>query len=138
MTLAVCIILVLLVDNDAYAAAAQLKIRVIWAHNFSNHVDSSLTKLIKSLGELKYTGYELKTQTTLALKSNDTQKIKLQNGALLKLTLLEYDNDTVRLEIEIPDLKFKTKVSIAKNATLAIGGPPYENGVLIIALSQKS
>jgi hypothetical protein len=114
-----------------------LDVKIIHAHNKSTQVDPRIAAIVKDLGALKFTGYDLKDQETFPLEPKSIGRMKLPSGAWLTLTPLELSHDKLRLELEIKDLKFKTVVTINKGATLAIGGPPYDRGALILAVTRR-
>ncbi len=120
------------------AAPVVLDVKVIHAHNKSAVVDPRIAGIVKDLGALKYTGYELKDQATFNLEPKAVGRMRLPSGAWLTLTPLDVSDDKLRLELEVKELKFKTVVSIAKGATLAIGGPAYDQGALILAVTRKT
>jgi hypothetical protein len=122
------------------AVSAELKIRVIYAHSKTKVHDPKLADLEGSLKSLAYTAYELKAENT-ALKvtvGGEAQTYVTPFGRHLVISGLAHkkkgDVDQMSIQLEIPELKFKTKAWISEGATLVIGGPKYEDGVLLFAV----
>lgn len=141
MRWALTALLVLLVSAPGLVSAAlpvTLDVKIIHAHNRSKEIDPRIAGIVKDLGALKFTGYDLKDQATFTLEPKWVGRMRLPSGPTLTLTPLDLSDDKLRLELEIKDLKFKTVVTIAKGATLAIGGPPYDQGALILAITRRA
>jgi hypothetical protein len=120
------------------AGPVPVEVKVVHAHNRSTVVDPRVAALVKDLRpQLKFTGFDLKDSATFSLERNSVGRMKLPSGAWLTLTPLDFGDDKLRLELEVKELKFKTTVSLARGATLAIGGPPYDGGALILAISRR-
>jgi hypothetical protein len=134
-------VLALLLAAPLVASAATpvtLDVKIIHAHNKSTQIDPRIAAIVKDLGALKFTGYDLKDQATFTLEPKSVGRMRLPSGAWLTLTPLDFSDDKLRLELEIKDLRFKTVVTINKGATLAIGGPPYDQGALILAVTRRA
>ncbi len=120
------------------APPVPVEVKVIHAHNRSTVVDPRVAALVKDLrAQLKFTGYDLRDSATFSLERKSVGRMKLPSGAYLTLTPLDFVDDKLRLELEVKDLKFKTTVTLARGATLAIGGPPYDGGALILAITRR-
>jgi hypothetical protein len=124
--------------SNAIAATIPLDIKIIYAHNEAIRVDSKIKNLVKDFGKIKFSAFDLKNETTLNCELTKEQFIQLPNNEKLRITAQEITSDNkLRLEIFIEALKFKTVVSIDPLATVAVGGPLYESGVLILAISRE-
>lgn len=119
------------------APVLPLDIKIIYAHNDNREVDPRIATLVKDFGALKFTGYQLKDQTTVRLELEQAGRLRLPSGSWMTLTAFEVSDEKARLELEVKELKFKTTVTLIKGATLAVGGPPYENGALILAVARR-
>lgn len=121
------------------AAPVPLAVRVVYAHNKTNGIDPKLKKLVRELKSLKFTAYELKDAQVLQLELGIAGTIELPSKDTLTIRPRELaDGDKLRVDLEIEKIKLKTTSSIAKDGTLAIGGPPYEDGALIIAITREA
>ena len=119
-------------------SAVVVDVKIIRAHNQSRDIDARIAGLVKEFGALKFTGYELVDQAHLTLETANVGRMRLPSGAWLTLNPLGMTDDKLHLELEVKELKFKTTVSIAPGATLAIGGPPYDGGALILAVTRRA
>jgi hypothetical protein len=119
-------------------SSVPVEVRIIYAHNQDKVVDPRIAAMVKTLPPLHFTGYQLKDQTTFNLGPGSSGKMRLPNRAWLTLAALDLHDDQLRLGLEIKELKFKTTVSVGRGATIAIGGPAYEAGTLIIAVTHKA
>ena len=124
----------------AKAISADLRIRVIYAHSKTKVHDPKLADLEGSLKSLAYTAYELKAENT-ALKvtvGGEAQTYVTPFGRHLVISGQAHKKkgsvDQLSIQLEIPELKFKTKAWISEGATLVIGGPKFEDGVLLFAV----
>jgi hypothetical protein len=117
---------------------AALDVRVVWAHNQTHDIDPRIAVLVKNLGLSQFTGYQLEDEAAIALAPAKAEQLRLPSGDWLTVTLLGQVDDKMRLQVEVQELKFKTVVSLAPKATLAIGGPPYQGGVLILAMTRPA
>jgi hypothetical protein len=69
------------------------------------------------------------------LEPGQAARLQLPNGHWLKLTDIgRADDGRVRLDLAIKAMEFRTTALLAPGATLAVGGPPYEKGALILAI----
>ena len=120
---------------DEATGGIPLEIRIVYAHGGTKHVDEGLEDLAKELGRLAFTAYELQDRARFRIETGASARMQLPNEAWMVVRAKGVAPDgKVRLELEVKQLKFKTTVSIAPNGIIAVGGPPYRDGVLILAL----
>jgi len=63
--------------------------------------------------------------------------MQLPNGEWMVVKPLGLEADgKLKLELSAEKLKFKTTVAIGPGATLVVGGPPFDGGALIVAVSR--
>ncbi|MBI3178110.1 MAG: hypothetical protein HYZ27_00525, partial [Deltaproteobacteria bacterium] len=118
-----------IVPAAAAAAPVALNIRVIHAHNKSKEIDAKLKDLAKDLAKLAFTGYALKDQATFNLDAGAAGRMQLPDGEWMTVRAQELTKDgSLRLDLSVDKLKFKSTVTIAAGATLAVGGPPFDSG----------
>lgn len=123
----------------AHAEPVQLGVKIIYAHNKATGIDPKLKKLAKDLSSLKFTAYELKDEAALALELGATGRVQLPTKEWLLVRPREIDqHDKLRVDLEIEKIKLKTTSTIAKDGTLAIGGPAYQDGTLILAITRET
>jgi hypothetical protein len=123
----------------AAAEPVHLDVKVIYAHNKTTGIDPKLKKLAKDLSSLKFTAYELKDEAALQLELGSTGRVQLPTKEWLSVRPRELaDDGKLRVDLEIEKIKLKTTSTIAKDGTLAIGGPAYQDGTLILAISRAA
>jgi hypothetical protein len=121
----------------AQAPQVHLGIKVIHAHNHGTAVDPKLASLVKEFQGLKFTAYELKDEATFQLDVGSSGRMQLPSEAWMTVRPREVAADgKLRLEMEVEAIKFKLTVAIAPGATLAVGGPPFKDGALILAVTR--
>lgn len=121
----------------AEATQVPLKITIIHARKGPANVDPKLKGLVKDFKGLPFSSYELKDEATFKLELGSSGRLQLPSKAWLSVVPRKLKGETLRLEIEIKDYKFKTTVAIQPGKTLAVGGPPYDGGALILAVTRS-
>lgn len=124
---------------SAPTASADLKIRVIYGHSKSTTLDPKLNDLFGSLKNLTYTAYEQKAEQSLKVTvggAPQSYATPFGRHIVISATAAKKKGkvDQINVQLEIPELKFKTKAWISAGATLVIGGPKFEEGVLLFAV----
>ncbi|MEM6732175.1 MAG: hypothetical protein AAF658_11510 [Myxococcota bacterium] len=128
---------VLALAGNAKAAQVPLAIKVIHATKDGKTVDPKLKGLVKDFKGLAFTNYSLLDEATFTIELGSTGRMQLPSKAWMTVVPVELKGDKLKLEIGIKEHKFKTKVTIKEGATLAVGGPKYDRGVLILAVTRK-
>lgn len=120
----------------AEATEVPLTITIIHARKGPANIDPKLKGLVKDFKGLPFSSYELKDEATFKLELGSRGRLQLPSGAWLAVVPKNLKGDTLRLAIAIKDYKFRTTVAIQPGKTLAVGGPPYEGGALILAVTR--
>jgi hypothetical protein len=128
--------LTLLLPRAAEAAPVKLNIKVIHAHNKDKKIDPRLKKLAKQFASLRFTAFDLKDEANFNLEIGASGSMQLPGGEWMKINTKALWEDKLRLELVVDKLKFKSTVVIADGATLAVGGPAFDDGSLILAVSR--
>ena len=120
------------------AGAVRLDVKVILAQPSGSFVDPKLKELVQEFSSLKFSSYSLKDEATFRLDMHSTGRMQLPNGKWMNIIPKEILPDgKLRLDLAVEELKFKTQVAIAQDATLAVGGPSFEDGSLILAIRRS-
>lgn len=115
----------------------QVTVKVIYAHSGLPHVDPGLRLLVKDLGRLNYSAYQLRDEAIFNLEADSASRLQLPNSAWLSLTAHDLtEGGRLRLEIEVVEMEFQTSVALASGATLVVGGAPYAEGSLLVAITR--
>ena len=128
---------VFFVARPASAAPVQLGIRIVHAHSRMTMVDPRIAELAKDFAKLKFTAYELKDEAAFSLELGSTGRMQLPSKDWMFVRPVALGEDgKLRLELVVERLKFRSTVVIAPQGTLAVGGPAYDDGSLILAVTR--
>lgn len=135
---------ILLFLSASYVAFANsenritLDIQVIHASHSGKHVDAQIQKLVQSFTNLDFTSYSLKDEMKIDVQLGASTRVQLPNGMWMQVQANPSKRPgMVQLGISSEKPKFKTKVNIGLGATIAVGGPPFEKGSLIFAMTRR-
>ena len=116
----------------------EVTIEVIKADRTSGLVDQELQSLKDELGSLlNYTGFTMLKKSELHLKADDTEKVTLPDQKTLEVQFMGLDNNQARVMVRIEENEaetFRTTLLLVNKGSILIGGPTYENGVLLLRI----
>ena len=119
-------------------SSLKVKVDVIKADRESSHVDPQLNDLVKELSPvLNFTGFTLVKKSEVRLQNNEKDEIRLSADRSLELHFLGFEDNQGRLQVRILEDKkemFKTVVLLVDNGHVLIGGPPHDEGVLLLRI----
>ncbi|MBU1342620.1 MAG: hypothetical protein KKE44_20245 [Proteobacteria bacterium] len=114
-------------------------VKVIHASTGSQHVDPGLNPIISELQSVfKYTAYRLLNDQQLNLRFNQKGRVTLPGERTLTVMPSDMDGKRIRYQIEIQKNNqpiFQTQVLLRNNSSITIGGPQFNNGVLLFNIS---
>lgn len=117
-------------------------IKVIHASTGATHVDPGLSSIIEELGPLfKYTDYRLLKEKRVNLNFGQKGTVTLPDNRVLEATPQAMQGKRIPYQIRI--LKnsrtiFNTQVLLNNGKSVTIGGPKYNNGMLLINIAGKT
>ena len=115
-----------------------LDIQVIHASHVGKQVDAPIQKLVQSFTNLDFTSYSLKDEMKIEVPLGASTRVQLPNKMWMQVQAQPSKQaGMVQLEISSDKPKFKSKVNIRPGATIAVGGPPFDNGSLIFAITRR-
>jgi len=129
----------LLFSTSMAFAQVQTRVRVVSASNVGVIIDPLLGDLQSQLGSVfGFTSYRLLRDVSIILIGNKPIEIFVHRSGSIELTLMGQHQDMAEIRIMMrmrgaPILN--TQVRLSSEKTVFIGGPLYEEGVAIIALS---
>lgn len=116
----------------------QLDIQVIHATRGAPHIDVGLEKLVQSFSSLDFTAYRLKDEMKIEVRLGSSTRVQLPNGMWMQVQAkASKQPGMLQLGISADKPKFKTTVNVKKGATIAVGGPPFEQGSLIFSITRR-
>ncbi len=127
-----------IVALPAQADVFNTEVRIILASNSDQGFDPRLLDLKKDLLALNYMSFQLLDQTGISLEKGKAGKIKIPGKRILKLTPSDFSKGKIEMEVLIKEGKstlLKTRIRIENHGTVMIGGPPYETGFLVLAVT---
>ena len=99
------------------------------------HYSSSQDIKKKTKRELK--SFELKDEIHLNVAVPSTTRVQLPISTWMSVRARDMVEDNkLRVDFEVEKFEFKATASIAPGATLAVGGPPFQDGWLILAVTR--
>jgi len=114
-------------------------VKVIHASTGLQYIDPGLKKIIPELKSVfKYTSYRLLKDERLNQQFNHKGRVKLPGKRTLIITPLDMQGKRIQYQINIQKNKrliFQTKVLLKNNRSITIGGPKFDNGVLLFNIS---
>jgi hypothetical protein len=122
----------------AHAQVFNTEVRIILASNSDQGFDPRLLDLKKDLLALNYMSFQLLDQSGLSLQKGKAGKIDIPGKRILKLTPTDFSQGKIEMEVLIQEGKsnlLKTRIRIENHGTVMIGGPPYETGFLVLAVT---
>ena len=133
--------LAIFLGGHAQAAAAEafdIEVRIILASNADKGTDSRLLDLTKDLQTLNYMSFEQLDTVGLSLKKGRTGKVSLPGGRVMELTPEAFEKGKVNLQVKILEKGssiLTTRLRIVNHGTVLLGGPSYNLGFLVLALT---
>jgi hypothetical protein len=114
----------------------RLGVQVIYASHEATGTDPRLRAVIKGLGSLRYESYQLRDEATFSLETGSAGRMQLPSQSWLSLRPRGLSEDgRLRLELEVDDWQLKSTLALSPGATVAVGGPPFGDGALILAVT---
>jgi hypothetical protein len=114
-------------------------VKVIHASAGPKHVDPGLNKIIHELKSVfKYTSYRLLKEQRLNLGFTEKGRVTLPGKRTLVVIPTNMEGKRIRYQIHIQKNKhlvFQTRVLLKNNSSITIGGPQFNNGILLFNIS---
>lgn len=115
-----------------------LDIQVIHASHIGKQVDAPIQKLVQTFTNLDFTSYSLKDEMKIEVQLGASTRVQLPNKMWMQVQAKPSSQaGMIQLGISSDKPKFKTKVNIRPGATIAVGGPPFDKGSLIFAITRR-
>ena len=122
-------------------SSMNVKVEIIKATKKSNIIDPQLKDLANEIAPvLNYTGFKLAKKSEQKLTFGQTSEILLSSKRILKLTFKGFEENQGRLLVEIMEKKkkvFHTILLLVDKGFVLIGGPLYEDGVLLLRVGAE-
>ncbi len=117
-----------------------LRVQVIYAANQSGGVDARLGNLAGELQRtFRYTTYQLLEAPQGSAVLNQPWRVALPDSRALEITPTAIQGDQYSLRVQVlaggAQPLLSTVVRLRRGATVLVGGPKHQQGVLIIAIS---
>lgn len=140
-----CVVAILAVLPLAAVADAQervaLEVGTVLATNSSEQIDAQLAAVRGQLQRLfPYTSYRLVKQEKSDVSCGNPASFEIPGGRHLEVTAKDTRGGRVALNVALMKGRhelLRTDLTLGKRGTIMVGGPRYENGVLIIWIGAK-
>lgn len=116
----------------------QVKIGTIHASNESDCLDPKLSKMKTQLEVIKYRCYKLLHEETKKAPWQSNVVFEIPGGRFLVVMPQEFRSNRLSLKVRFLEGEkplLDTTVRLRNRGNFLLGGPPHENGVLIISIS---
>ena len=114
-----------------------LELKVIHATKGKDYVPKTLKKLVEPFASLGFTSYVLTDEISVSLSLGASSRVEMPNGMWMEVRAAELTSrGMLKLEISSKKPKFKSRVNVGEGATIAVGGPPHQDGALIFAITR--
>ena len=140
VSVAAVLLAVLLAVPAAAARGGEYRteVRVILASNSDQGFDPRLTDLRPDLLALNYMSFQLLDQAGLGLARDQEGRVTVPGGRTMRVVPRGMEGGKIGMDVEVTQGKVslvKTHIRIANHGTVIIGGPPYQAGFLLLAVS---
>jgi hypothetical protein len=117
-----------------------LRVQVIYAANQPGGVDARLGGLVGELQRtFRYSTYQLLEAPQGSAALDQSWRVSLPDNRALEITPTAIQGDQYSLRVHVVAASgrplVKTAVRLRRGATVLVGGPKHQQGVLIIAIS---
>lgn len=116
----------------------QLRIGTILASNESEDFDAKLSKMKNQLEVIKYSSYRLIKEESQRVEWRANAIFEIPGGRSLVVIPQEYRNQRLALKVRLLEGEkplLDTTVRLRNRGYFLLGGPPHEQGVLILSIS---
>jgi hypothetical protein len=122
----------------ARAEVFHIEVRVILASNSDEGFDPRLLDLKKDLLSLNYMSFQLLDNLGLAVDRGTTGKIRIPGGRSMELTPTDFEKGKINMNVKILEKGaslLTTRIRIENHGTVILGGPPFQQGFLVLAVT---
>lgn len=124
-----------LLCNSVYSQEITISITVVKASNDKDYFDPALENISSQLKSLNYRSYSMLTNVSKSAYLKNDLQFTLPGNDELKIVVVGMENDLIELLVSIEKVGFKTNLKIVNGGTVIMGGNPYEDGSMVIALT---
>ncbi len=118
--------------KDSY----QINIRVISAKSTGTGIDAALKPFARDLQAMPFKSFKLLDSQRKSMRKGESVSMQFPGPRrFLKVKAIGRQGNKFRFDIAIDALHFRTRAAIPEHGTLVIGGPKYQGGVILLALS---
>ncbi|MDY6987792.1 MAG: hypothetical protein SWQ30_07015 [Thermodesulfobacteriota bacterium] len=116
-----------------------IDVKTVLASQESEYLDPSLSSLTKELQSIfRYSSYRLLSEDHVGLTMKETGTVFLPGNRVLKMTPMQVVEDRIELKLVILKKKkeiFQSIIKLLNHRSLTVGGPKYQDGVLLFNIS---
>lgn len=126
---------------SAPAAKVTLTMPVVYATEAHKRVDPKLKSVVKSLQNLRYTGFELLDTHRVSLAAGGKDNLSVPGNRRLTVRVLSKDAKRVQLRVQLVGAKGRklldTTVKVNRNGTFIVALARYKDGILVLPLTAR-
>lgn len=143
-SLALSLLLVLAMFLPVAALAGptvSIEVAIAHASHEGKSIDPALSKLKSKLQSMfNYSSYKMLDRQKRSLGVGETGEIPLPGNRILKATPASIEGSKIKLDVQILEggkNKLTTALGLNRGGMVLVGGPTYQNGVLILVISAE-
>ena len=121
--------------------SVQITIKTISASKKGNEFDAQLAPLEKQLKALNYRSYRLLKEETKTAPWQGNANFEIPGGRLLTVKPQEVTNNQLGLRVQLKKSdkpQLDTTVRLSNGGNFILGGPPHEDGVLVLSITASA
>lgn len=117
-----------------------IEIRVVSAQPGEARVDPALKRYQRDFEAMPYKSFTLLDSHSKTLRRGETVSMQFPGAGnrFMKVKANGMKDQKLSFAIAIDPLRFKTSVRIPDSGTLIVGGPSYEKGVILLAVTART
>jgi hypothetical protein len=123
---------------DPNFRSVQITIKTISASKQGDEFDGRLAPLEKQLKALNYRSYRLLKDETQTARWQGNANFDIPGGRVLTVRPQEVTNNQLGLRVQLKQgekPQLETTVRLNNGGNFILGGPPHEDGVLVLSIS---
>ena len=135
-TLPLLFVIAFFAESAVAQSQFKMSIRVIHATKDGKRMDPGVMDLKADLSQLAFTSFKLLDGHTKTVFDREVVALEFPGSRWLEVRTRGIAKDgSLKVSMKVRDLKFKAKAKVGAGSTVLLGGPPHQNGSIILAVT---